>query len=94
MFLYTDLSVGLNFGITKSDSEKQNISKSSVNVAIPQAKIILGYQSNRFITSLYYTFSNQTIKTDATTIGSTYNSFGFIIGYRFNLYKNLPWEKD
>jgi Domain of unknown function (DUF4421) len=94
MFLYTDLSVGLDLGFTKSESETQKTSKPYVNIAFPQAKIILGYQSNRFITSLYYTFSNQTIKTDAVTIGSTYNSFGFIIGYRFNLYKNLPWEKD
>jgi Domain of unknown function (DUF4421) len=93
MFLYADLSFGADIGNVKSSLQNKTDSKFYANAAISQAKIIVGYHTDRFITALYYTFINQSFKTNQFIAGATYNNFGFIIGYRINLYKNLPWEK-
>jgi hypothetical protein len=94
IFLYADVSLGTDIGNVKSSLLNKTESKFYANAAIAQAKAIVGYHTDRFITSIYYTFINQSFKTNQFIAGATYNSFGFIIGYRINLYKNLPWEKN
>jgi Domain of unknown function (DUF4421) len=94
LFLYADLSLGVDIGNVKSSLQNKTDSKFYVNAAIAQAKTIVGYHTDRFITSIYYTFINQSFKTNQFIAGATYNNFGFIIGYRINLYKNLPWQKN
>jgi hypothetical protein len=94
LFLYTDISFGIDVGSVKSKSPTTTSTKGYANVALSQAKIVGGYHGDRFIASLYYSFLNQSFKTAAVTAGGVYHTFGFIIGYRINLYKNLPWEKD
>jgi hypothetical protein len=94
IFLSADLSLGLDIGNVKTKSELSNNSKVYANLSLSQAKFITGYHGDRFITAVYYTFINQGFKTSYLTAGSTYHTFGFIMGFRINVYKNLPWEKD
>ncbi len=94
LFLYTDVSLGLDAGNTKSKQINNTESTPYFNVALAQAKVVAGYNGDRFIASIYYSFLNQSVKTKYVTAGTTYHNFGFNIGYRINIYKNLPWEKD
>jgi hypothetical protein len=94
LFLFSDAAIGFDLGKVTSNLKTKEISNRYSNVSISQANVVIGYHNDRFITSVYYSFLNQALKTKVMTTNTVYHNFGFIIGIRINIYKNLPWEKD
>jgi Domain of unknown function (DUF4421) len=94
IFLFMDAAIGFDLGKITSQLKSSQTSNGYSNISISQVNVVLGYHGDRFLTSLYYSLLNQSLKTKILTTNTVYNNFGFIIGYRINIYKNLPWEKD
>jgi hypothetical protein len=65
-----------------------------VNANLSQASIVMGYHGDRFVSSMYYNFMNQSFGNKLFKATSTFHTFGFNIGFRININKNLPWERD
>lgn len=94
IFLSGELSLGADLGIVKSTFKNKIEPKFYSDLSLSQAKAVMGYHGDRFLTAVYYTFIAQSFKTNSFDVSTVYNNFGFIVGYRINIYKNLPWEKD
>lgn len=86
LFCYLEGSVGFGFG--------KSASKYSFQFEIPQAKVVSGIHFDRFLCAVYYTYLNQSFKTNNLTIGNLLNNYGIIIGFRINQYKyrHLKWD--
>lgn len=91
-FCFVDASVGL--GVGKLNESNLYTTKLLVQPEIPQAKIAGGIHTDRFLMGLYYTYLNQSFRTETLTIGNILGSYGFVIGIRINPYKYryLKWD--
>lgn len=94
LFLYLEVSAGFDFGVTRGYFRERASSNVYITPVIPQAKLIAGFNADRFIVSAYYSFMSRILYTKSTRVDVVYHSIGGIVGFRANIFRNLPWEND
>lgn len=84
LFLYADIWMGVDGGFYNAKGQNYQRRNFRVNLALPEMRVALGWQSRRYLIALYYLFQNQHFRTEPMQLSHTLHSFGFIIGFRSN----------
>lgn len=92
LFLYAELSLGWALGRTRTNQDDSYTPL--LQLELPQAKLVSGWNSDRLVAAVYWTYLNQTFQTPDVLVGSILSRYGLIIGYRINplRYARLSWE--
>jgi hypothetical protein len=92
MFCYLEASAGI--GLNASKTANRSRGSMRARFELPQSKIAVGVNSDRFLLALYYTNINQTLRLNGFSMNAGLNNFGFIVGLRFNQpkYRYLKWD--
>jgi hypothetical protein len=83
LFFYIDGWVGLDVGYNHLQGMSFAENKVTARIVVPEFRTAFGFQNNRWITAIYYSFINQSLSNQNLNISINYNNFGVIIGYRF-----------
>jgi|JI8StandDraft_2_1071088.scaffolds.fasta_scaffold49970_2 hypothetical protein len=82
-FLYGDVWLGGDFGKnTLENATKKNVVWQYA-IVVPETKVMMGYQGDRFVGILHYSFVNQSFNNSKMTNSVYYHTFSLILGYRF-----------
>jgi hypothetical protein len=83
LFLYGELWAGADAGFHKNRAIEKDNSVFHYALVVPQARLIAGYHTDKFLATLYYSFVNQRFTNQNLVNSLTFQTFGVMLGYRF-----------
>ncbi|MCU0437352.1 MAG: DUF4421 domain-containing protein [Raineya sp.] len=82
-FLYGDVWLGGDFGKNSLQNATQTNIVWRYAIVVPETKIMMGYQGDRFVGMFHYSFVNQSFNNNKMDNSIYYHTFSLILGYRF-----------
>ena len=91
-FCLVEVSAGLGVGQLRLGGEGDRQLRARFEV--PQARLALGVNTDRFVLSMYYTYLNRSMVSGDLTVSNLLSSYGMVFGIRINQYKyrRLSWD--
>lgn len=83
-FAYADVWAGVDLNRTKLRGATFASRKFGVGFVLPEFRLALGYQNQRWLFALYNSYTNQQFQSEGLNTNLAYNKFGIIIGLRFH----------
>lgn len=92
LFCHVEVSAGLGVGqLLLGGADHRRL---RARFEVPQARLALGVNTDRFVLSLYYTYLNRSIASGDLTVSNLISSYGLVLGIRLNQhkYRGLGWD--
>lgn len=83
LFFYLDGWVGIDAGYNQIKGNSLNKTNPTFKFVFPEFRTVAGFQNNRWIAAMYYSYMNQSFSNKQISTSINYNTFGIIVGYRF-----------
>jgi hypothetical protein len=91
-FCHVEVSAGLGVGQLLLSNERER--RLRARFEVPQARIAMGINTDRFVLSMHYTYVNRSMDSGDLAISNFLSSYGLLLGFRMNQhkYRRLSWD--